>query len=222
VSDWVLVCESATDAEAVAALIAKVRGEAPAWRRFEGQAFWKVGRRPPAWGSGFSSAIHGRFGGEPGAADAAMWRLLLVWLAQQPPAVVVGVRDTDHDEGRLRGAEQARDAQVWRFELHIAYAVPEIEAWWLALWRWSALYDAGAASELQRRLGFAPWDTPERLTSGREHHPKDTKRALSDVHRGAPEDVVEAWDGRVELLPGALRELLAWVKDVAPPEGSGR
>src|SRR5262245_51820255 len=54
---------------------------------------------------------HGHFRGEPGALDAAMARKALLLLArtQNPPDAVVMVRDTDGEEERKRGLEQARD-----------------------------------------------------------------------------------------------------------------
>ncbi|MBK7759991.1 MAG: hypothetical protein IPI35_27025 [Deltaproteobacteria bacterium] len=121
--------------------------------------------------------IHGHFGGEPGEADAQMFRaVLLLFLAEDTvPEVVVISRDLDGDEDRAKGFEQALAHKAWPFTVVPALARPEIEGFRLLAWRPETEAETKALAAARQRLGFCPTRSPERLTSKKPTDPKDAK-----------------------------------------------
>jgi hypothetical protein len=124
--------------------------------------------------------IYGSFGGEPGALDAQMHRAILLLFAEEDevPAAVVVARDTDGEEDRRRGFEQAKTERNWPFQVIGALADPEIEAWSLAVWQPETEVEHTALATERQTLGFDPTQSPERLSAGRSHHKSNAKRVL--------------------------------------------
>lgn len=149
--------------------------------------------------------LYGHFNGEPGAVDAHMHRATLMLFAaeEQPPEVVVVVRDLD-DQGpaRRRGWADASRARDWPFQLVAALPDPEMEAWLVSAWRVENDTDASALDAVRTRIGFEPQRTPERLTSRNEADKRDAKRVLRELCEGGPSGD-ERW---ASARPQRLRE----------------
>lgn len=156
-------------------LIAEYR----AWCGVDGAAWLDVHRaRDLARAAGLRA--YGHFNGEPGATDALLHRAILMlfaWEGGRPgsrPDAVIVVRDQD-GEDRRTGFAQARDERPWPFRIVAALPQPEMEAWLIAAWRPSDEADVQKLEEPERKLGFDPVTTPERLTSTGSG-PKDAKQ----------------------------------------------
>ncbi len=78
--------------------------------------------------------VWGKFSGEPGAPDARAARLVLQLLlaTDNLPDAVLLIRDSDGDEERRMGLEQARAERHWPFSIAIGLAHVNRECWVLA------------------------------------------------------------------------------------------
>jgi hypothetical protein len=148
---------------------------------------------------------HGHFSGEPGALDATAARkaLLLLTRSQQPPDAVVLARDTDGQEERRRGLEQARDASPWPFEVVLAVAHTKREGWVLAGFDPGSKVEEEALAGIRRELGFDPRLQAESLTATEPQAPRNAKRVLNRLISGNPDREQECWTA-TDL--GTLRE----------------
>ena len=147
-----------------------------------------------------------RFNGELGAPDAAAADIALqfaAWIQKSADvAAVLLIRDTDKDEERRRGLEQARilDGHSWPFSIVLGVAHPRREAWVLTGFE---AQDSGEAARLklqQERLGYDPCANSEQLTAsskGAGPDPKrvhrDAKRVLHDLTGGDFEREAQCW-----------------------------
>jgi hypothetical protein len=122
---------------------------------------------------------HGKFHGEPGAADAAMIRkaLRIAEAACAGCDLVVIARDMDRARTRL-GFKQAVASESWPFAVVLAGPEPEAEAWFLAGYSPQGDAEKEALEAVVQSLGFDPTSTPHLLTSTTTDSPKDAKAVL--------------------------------------------
>jgi hypothetical protein len=130
--------------------------------------------------------LHGHIQGKPLKPEATMWRrvLLLFCDAEPRPDVVVLARDMDGYPNRRAGMVQVRDGLPWPFEVVLAWAEPEVEAWLVAGF---APIDRGEQTlldDLRAKLSFDPTTQSHRLTSHRNDAPTDAKRVLDHLSGG--------------------------------------
>jgi hypothetical protein len=138
---------------------------------------------------------HGHFGGEPGAPDAIPARKALMLLArsQNLPDAVVLIRDTDRQEKRRRGLEQARNAADWPFEVVLAVAHTKRECWVLAGFDPRSEAEKDALAEIRQELGFDPRLQAEGLTASGSHAPRNAKRVLDRLLAGNQDREEDCW-----------------------------
>lgn len=139
-----------------------------------------------------------RFGGVPGAADAAAAdRALLLAAFMARKAGLVGVlliRDSDGDRARHTGLTQARATDTgtpWPFEIVIGLAHPKREAWVLAGFEPQDLAERARLDDLRREVGRDPCTNSHELDARTKGSKRDIKRILEvltahDVDREAP------------------------------------
>jgi hypothetical protein len=152
---------------------------------------------------GLRTRIMGRFGGEPGAPDAASARKILLWLhaRESLPEAVILVRDLDQEPRRLTGLRQARDTTPWSFQVVIAAADPKREAWVLAGFDPAEKGEEQRLSELRQELGFDPCTDAHRLTAADELAKRSAKRVLAAL-------VAEDAEREARCLEGAPLAML--------------
>lgn len=132
---------------------------------------------------------HGHFGSEPAEADAVM-HLNILRIAKElvdridsdAPTAVVVVRDQDNQRGeRAAGASQAISASPLpqEFPVVVGLPIPEIEAWVVAGFVVANDRERNTLESLRSELGFAPHESPERLTSRNNTDKRDAKRVLA-------------------------------------------
>lgn len=127
---------------------------------------------------------HGYFMGEPGAPDAYAARRALLLLNARPPDAVVLVRDTDGQEERRHGLEQARTEQPrteqpWPFPVLLAVAHPKREAWVIAGFEPRSHGEEVSLAQLRQELGFDPRLQSEALSARKTGALRDAKRVLN-------------------------------------------
>ncbi|HWM90231.1 MAG TPA: hypothetical protein VN493_05645 [Thermoanaerobaculia bacterium] len=121
---------------------------------------------------------HGHFKGEAGAPDAYAARLALLLLNARPPDAVVLVRDTDGQEKRRLGLEQARTEKPWPFPVVLAVAHPKRESWVLAGFEPRTQGEEAVLAQLHQELGFDPRLQAEALSAKTPGALRDAKRVL--------------------------------------------
>lgn len=162
---------------------------------------------------------HGHFGGEPGALDAAMARKALLLLArtQRPPDAVVMVRDTDGEEERRRGLEQARDFGEWPFQIVLAVPHTKRECWILAGFNPSSEREEATLAELTRELGSDPRLQAEGLTAAEPQALRNAKRVLGRLLAGSRDREEACWrDCNLSVLAdrGRLTGLSDYLEEI--------
>lgn len=176
--------------------------------------------------------LHGHFRDGPGEEDAhSMRNLLAVFADALDPhegdtrSVVVVARDTDEDEERLRGFQQAVADRDWPFCVVSAHAHPEREAWLLVAFEPIDDAERVALSALRQELGFDPTARPEELKSGDEAAKRNAKRVLACLltHHEATARFAEAPLDRLAargVTCGLTRFLTEFRVAVAPALGA--
>jgi hypothetical protein len=162
---------------------------------------------------------HGHFTGEPGAPDAFAARLALLLLATtgQRPAAAVLVRDTDGQQERKLGLEQARRDRDWPFPVVIGSADPKRESWVLAGFEPRTSDEEASLAQLRQELGFDPRFRAEALSAKAPGALRDAKRVLSLLARGDYDREQSCWvDCRLEDLVerGRLNGLADYLEEV--------
>lgn len=122
---------------------------------------------------------HGHFRGEPGDLNAHEARKALLLLAAANPDAVVLLRDTDGDQRRRRGLEQARDERPWPFPVILGLAHSKRECWVLAGFHPQTSAEEEALARLRQELGFDPCTTAEELYASSAGAQRDAKRVLA-------------------------------------------
>lgn len=123
---------------------------------------------------------HGRFEGEPGAADARAGRraLRLIRAAGHAPQAILLIRDTDGDLQRIKGLNQARDDHKGDSVVVLATAHTKRECWVLAGFEPRDEPERHRLAEARKDLGFDPTTRADRLTAQKEQAKTSAKRIL--------------------------------------------
>ncbi|HMY58113.1 MAG TPA: hypothetical protein PK472_07665 [Pseudomonadota bacterium] len=178
-----IVCEARRDFDLASTLIDRVLLEKLAW--LDGLDLslfrcWQGFRGPEPflrWDKVHEVArseglrVAGRFGGEPGAMDAAAARKALLLFATRPvgelPHAVVLIRDTDGHIERCKGLQQARTEpnRIWPFPVLIGAQHCKLESWLLAGFQPSSGAESQQLALLRQQLGFHPCEQSEWLAS---------------------------------------------------------
>ncbi len=143
----------------------------------------------PSTINGRRIAPQGRILGEPLKPEAGMWRkILLLFCHSEPrPQVVILVRDVDgfsRERGkgdRRGGVQQVRDGFDWPFEVVIALAEPEVEAWLVSGFVPTGSLEKERLNAVRRALSFDPTTESHRLTSHPNDARTDSKRVLEQL-----------------------------------------
>ncbi|MBM4060799.1 MAG: hypothetical protein FJ265_06855 [Planctomycetes bacterium] len=159
------------------------------WLEFDGRGWlpWKKVAELCTARFGRNFRLSGRFDGRPGAADALAVRKVLAYLQalDRKPDVVVLARDVDGTERRA-GFQQALEeprAVQRPFQVVLALAEPEVEAWFIAVWRPDSEDAARRHEHLRGELGFDPVTGSHRLSSTSDGK-RDAKRVLGLLTTG--------------------------------------
>jgi len=133
--------------------------------------------------------LHGHIQGEPLKPEASMWRkvLRLFCDAAPRPDVVVLARDMDGYPDRRAGMVQVRDGLPWPFEIVLAAAEPEVEAWLVAGFVPNGRDEQDRLDDLRKQLSFDPTTESQRLTSHPNDAMTDAKRVLEGLCGTDPE-----------------------------------
>lgn len=135
---------------------------------------------------GHTFAPSGHIAGVSLKPEAGMWRkvLMLFCRCTPRPDVVVLARDLDGDPRRREGIEQVVSGLRWPFEIAIATAQPEIEAWLVSGFVPADKAEHIRLTQLRKQLSFDPTTQSQRLTSHPNDAPTDAKRVLSELCGG--------------------------------------
>lgn len=130
----------------------------------------------------FGMRAYGHFKNAPGAPDATLFRSVFLTFAHEhhPPSVVVAARDQDRQPERQEGFRQAVEANDWPFRAILAWAHPEIEAWYLVGFVPQTDREHRLLAELRQTLGFDVHRAPERLAAQGRRDPKPILAELTD------------------------------------------
>ncbi len=127
-----------------------------------------------------------RFGGEPGAADAAAADKALQFAAflapDERPAAVLLIRDSDDQPERRRGLTQASTPEpghAWPFRIVIGLAHPKREAWVLAGFEPRDRDEHARLAALRSELGHDPCSRTDQLTARTPGSKRDAKRVVA-------------------------------------------
>ncbi|WP_375756090.1 hypothetical protein [Corallococcus exercitus] len=199
--DFGVVCEARADRDTACVLADRVLVEAIDWldeEMLDPQRRWR-GLTPSEpflrWASVREEAkkaglkgLFGHFGDKPGEPDALVARraLLLFVDSDTKPHAVMLVRDSDADDRRRIGLEQARGDKPWPFEVVIGVAEPKRECWVLTGFEAKA-HEEKALHALEQRLSFHPVRDAHRLTASEHGAKNDAKKALEELTSGDPE-----------------------------------
>lgn len=125
---------------------------------------------------------HGHIAGEPLKPEAAMWRRVLDhFSAIDPrPEVVVLARDSD-GQARRASIIQVRDGILWPFQVVMAVAIPEVEAWYVSGFEPESPEEKARLERLTQDLSFNPTTQSHRLTSHPNDSMRDAKRVLKEL-----------------------------------------
>jgi len=204
---FAVVCEASADLRLATALADRILCAEIDWIDSENLDFYRQWRGLESTDSHFewhnvaplaeqqNLKPHGHFGGEPGAPDAIAARraLMLFARSQNLPDAVVLVRDTDRQEKRRKGLEQARDAASWPFEVVLAVAHTKRECWVLAGFDPLSESEENALAEIRRKLGFDPRLQAESLTASRPQASRNAKRVLNRLLGGNQVREEDCW-----------------------------
>lgn len=132
-----------------------------------------------------------RFGGQPGAADAAAADkalLLAMFIAKNEGLVgVLLIRDSDGYDERRIGLNQARTTDPgmqWPFSVTIGLAHPKREAWVLAGFEAQDAAEHKRLGELKQAIGSDPCVCSHELTARTKGSKRDIKRILDYLTDG--------------------------------------
>ncbi|MEA2693041.1 MAG: hypothetical protein QOJ16_2428 [Acidobacteriota bacterium] len=207
-----IVCEAAADRDTATELADRVLcrevdwlepESLPLYRRWQGL---EEGSRHLEWhwikslAEGHRFKPHGHFRGEPGDLNAHEAHKALLLLVEASPDAVVLVRDTDGEERRRRGLEQARDDRPWPFPVVLGLAHSKRECWVLAGFHPQTSSEEKTLARLRKELGFDPCTGAEGLYASSPGAQRDAKRVLAALVQG-PDRERACWaDADLEVL----------------------
>ncbi len=210
-----VVCEAPADLRTAAGITDRVTCDEIDWitpdvvdsyRRYRGiemsEPFAKWSRMR-AEASKRNVRAHGHFRGEPGDHDAQAARKVLMMMkgASCPPRAVLLIRDTDNDERRITGMNQARNDGSWGFAVIIGIAHPKRECWVLAGFEPKSPAETKRLRVLREELGFDPRTGAAGLTSKSRGTRLDAKRVLDVLLSGDVDREEDCWtQPELELL----------------------
>jgi len=153
----------------------------------------------------FGSPLHGRWGRAPDARLVLAQLYLWQYSGWSFDGAVIA-RDVDQQPERRQGAASALDEMRNRGALRkpvvLAYADPEIEAWYVAGFEPKSAADTVRFADALLQLSFNPSETPHRLTSKRQTDLKDAKRVLDLLCDGDRGRVAACLQQPLDLLSG--------------------
>jgi hypothetical protein len=153
-------------------------------------------RRVRSLAKQYGLKVWGKFSGESGAPDAKAARLVLQLLlaTDNLPDAVLLIRDSDGDEERHIGLEQARSERHWPFPIAIGLAHVNRECWVLAGFEPQGEDEQRTLADLEKELGFDPRSRSHALR-GKPGEPRHAKLVLQRLV-GNDKDREEAcWTG---------------------------
>ncbi|RKH87192.1 hypothetical protein D7Y21_19575 [Corallococcus sp. AB045] len=172
--------------------------------------------------------LFGHFGNKPAEPDALVARraLLLFVDSDTKPQAVMLIRDSDADESRRLGLEQARGDKPWPFAVVIGVAEPKRECWVLAGFD-AKKEEEDSLRKVEQRLSFHPVREAHRLTASEHGAKNDAKKALEELTSGNPvreheclrDTPLEALRGRGERV--GLKQFLAEISERLVPVMAG-
>lgn len=142
--------------------------------------------------------LRGFFNGEKGLADARSGRRALRVVTQLfgNLGATVLMRDSDQDESRRAGLEQARQEhcrQPDAFPVVIGVAVTMRECWVLSGFIAKTQTEETTLETERQRLGFNPLERSEELTAKNDNDDRSAKRVLKCFINSNPEREKECW-----------------------------
>jgi hypothetical protein len=164
--------------------------------------------------------VTGFMRGGPPSPDAhnTFRALLLLARSGDPVDAVLLIRDSDGDDTRREGLEQARDEEPWKFSVVIGLAHTKRECWHLAGFEPENTAEQTALGELLSELGFDPRLRSDELTA--KHDPandkKSAKRVLAALTAGDHDREHRCLDASFGILTarGAKNGLAEFLADI--------
>jgi hypothetical protein len=204
----VVICEARADQHAACDIADRVLSQAVDWMQPELLAHlrqWRGLKKSEsflAWKNVHTLAreanirINGHFEGQPGAHDAFVARramALLTTRGERDIDAVLLLRDSDMDEGRRDGLEQARAQTTGLGPILIGVAHSKRECWVLAGFDAANADEQSRLATLRQELGFDPCLHAEDLTATSPGSKRDAKRVLSELTQDDYQREVVCW-----------------------------
>lgn len=174
--------------------------------------------------------IHGHFDGFPGEPDAWMARRALALVTKDAGKgfdAVMLIRDSDGNQARREGLEQARKSSL-PFPVVIGVAHSKRESWFLAGFEARDEAERGRLDALKRELGFDPTERAHELNARAPGAKRDAKRVLDTLLGGDRERESMCWtESNLELFEArgketGLAEFLDEIRERLVPLWNGR
>lgn len=211
----VVICEGPADRRTVCEIADRVLSQSVDWmppEALDGFREWRgLTKSEPflAWKKVHALAdeanirIHGHFGGEPGAPDAAVARRALKLLrmkAERGIDAVLLLRDSDNDIRRREGLKQARSETSDLGPIIIGFAHSKRECWVLAGFNATDEDERARLETLRQELGFDPCLQAERLTATQPGAKHDAKRVLGILAEDVQRETQCSMEAQLEQL----------------------
>lgn len=125
--------------------------------------------------------------GEPVGLEGHAWRRALLWafLQEEPPEVIIAVRDTDGRPELLEGLQRVRTHIPFPGPVLLAAPHRDAEAWFIAGFEPENDDEHTRLRDVVAELSFDPRRAPHRLTSQPNNADTDAKRVLQRLLNGA-------------------------------------
>jgi hypothetical protein len=212
---FVVVCEARADFVTSSGLADRVFCESIEWidrdhpeyyRRYDGHTSdepFLTWARAKELAKEMGIRPRGFIEGQPADLDAEQARRAFVLLEAMWPAVdgIILIRDSDCEEDRRRGLEQARAASSHRDRIVIGLAHTKRECWVLAGFEPCDERERALLAEIRRELGFDPCTQANQLTAIHDHDKRSAKRILRHLVQGDHEREAACWkEASLQLL----------------------
>lgn len=195
-----LVCESPVDRDTVVVLVHRVLCAAVEWIEpdsvdsfctFRGLLssepclMWE---HVPGIARAHRQRFPGKFTGLPREAYTAFQALVLLLLvADDRPAAVLLVRDSDRDESRLTSLEHARQALATTAPVVIGVAHTKRECWVIAAYEPVSVDEQQSLDGIRQEVGFDPRIRSHELTAKHDGDKLSAKRVLAVLTKNSRE-----------------------------------